>query len=878
MPHGEQGFTCAVWVNPYAAKNGQQMIVAKNRYSLNQREWGAMIDKDGRYTLYVRQGGWSTLASNILPTVGKWQHVAVAISGRTASLWVDGRSAGSLMLGRPVPRTEAPLTFGGVNDNGRIWQNLLGALDEAVLINRALADDEIAGLYEQQRAAAEVSEIHTPPRTEVYPLWSGGSIPKDPQDIPFAEGIEHQTLHDARTHDYKFLHGAAIIERHGTFFANWANSPTNENLQFETLQGRRSIDGGRTWGDVEMIGPGFDGPERHSHGVFMKHQGRLWTFAARFGKGTKGRRFPGLCAEAFVLNEQTDKWDSQGIVMTNCWPYDEPVRMANGNFITGGQDKDGLPVVAVSHGDDVTKWDSVLIPYDRRLQPSFAETTVWSEGDRVIAVIRGGGGVAWISTSDDFGRTWSKAGPSNLPMPRAKAYLGRLSTGQLYLISNFKNRDTLVVSVGRPGEDSLSSMWRIRHGRSEPPRFPGRAKSKQWSYPYGYEHDGKLHVVYSVGKEDCGLTSVPVKALTPKPPVKLWGGSALPKSSEAEALKGVRFHVIKQWEPKVDGYQWLHGVGLAWHKGRLYASYGHNVGRENTLTEEGRYSVSNDGGATWSKPMTIDVGTEADDLAVSHGVFLSLKGRLWSFLGAFHGTRERVHTRAYILDESSGSWEPKGAVIGGGFWPMQEPVKMSDANWILPGFIVGDGNPAAVAISEGDDLTKWNLVVIPKGPGVGNMWGESSIVVDGARVSNIARYGAKPLALAALSGDFGRNWTPMRESNLPMATSKPASGMLSTGQRYLVCSTTADGGTRRFPLTIAVSRPGEAEFSKVFVIRHAEFPGGPGESHARAALSYPYTIEHGGNLYIGYSNAGGRGGNHNSAELAIVPITSLTHQ
>ena len=104
-------------------------------------------------------------------------------------------------------------------------------------------------------------------------------------------------------------------------------------------------------------------------------------------------------------------------------------------------------------------------------------------------------------------------------MPRSKAYLGKLSTGQLYLVSNFKNRDTLIVSTGRAGESTRSSMWRIRHGKSVPPRFPGAAKSKQWSYPYGYEHDGKLYVVYSVGKEDCGLSVVPIESLAaPKPP------------------------------------------------------------------------------------------------------------------------------------------------------------------------------------------------------------------------------------------------------------------------------------------------------------------------------------------------------------------------
>jgi hypothetical protein len=64
-------------------------------------------------------------------------------------------------------------------------------------------------------------------------------------------------------------------------------------------------------------------------------------------------------------------------------------------------------------------------------------------------------------------------------------------------------------------------------------------------------------------------------------------------------------------------------------------------------------------------------------------------------------------------------------------------------------------------------------------------------------------------------------------------------------------------------------------FSKVFIIRPAVFPAGPGESHERAALAYPCATEHDGRLYVGYSNSGGRGGNHNSAELAIIPIGNL---
>jgi hypothetical protein len=154
------------------------------------------------------------------------------------------------------------------------------------------------------------------------------------------------------------------------------------------------------------------------------------------------------------------------------------------------------------------------------------------------------------------------------------------------------------------------------------------------------------------------------------------------------------------------------------------------------------------------------------------------------------------------------------------------------------------------------------------------MWGESSIIVDGTNVLNIARYAAKPLALISKSTDDGRTWSTMGESNLPMTTSKPAAGVLSTGQRYLVCTTAANNGGKRYPLTIAVSKPGKEVFSKVFVIRHAEHSG-LGESNPKSSLSYPCATEHDGKLYVGFSNNGGRKGNLNSAEMAVIPMDRL---
>jgi len=77
--------------------------------------------------------------------------------------------------------------------------------------------------------------------------------------------------------------------------------------------------------------------------------------------------------------------------------------------------------------------------------------------------------------------------------------------------------------------------------------------------------------------------------------------------------EGTVFHVIKPHEPDAGWYDWLHGVALAWHKGRLYASLGHNEATENTITEEAPWRASDDGGGRiWSPVRPIAAGDEEE--------------------------------------------------------------------------------------------------------------------------------------------------------------------------------------------------------------------------------------------------------------------------
>ena len=164
------------------------------------------------------------------------------------------------------------------------------------------------------------------------------------------------------------------------------------------------------------------------------------------------------------------------------------------------------------------------------------------------------------------------------------------------------------------------------------------------------------------------------------------------RAHEIPVLKGTEFRVIKPYEFDKDGYRFLHGVALAWHKGRLYASFGHNKGGENTDTEEARVCTSDDGGKTWSGSPRSMRATSRASVSATACSFRTRAG-----CGPFTAptpARCRTSTRgAYLLDETSGKWERKGTVVEGGFWPLGEPQRMDDGNWIMSGIRVGARQP-----------------------------------------------------------------------------------------------------------------------------------------------------------------------------------------
>lgn len=351
-------------------------------------------------------------------------------------------------------------------------------------------------------------------------LWTGRKI--TPEAIPLLDIATHVVVHRAQKGHYQFLLGADIVEHKGTLFCGWGNSKKNENDSGSIMACRRSVDGGLTWKDFEVIAPGSKGKGAHSHGAFCVQGDSLYALAPFAEYKLFGDSYPNLSTELFKLDNKTDKWDSMGIVISGeqFWKTAPPRSLDNGNLIMPGiicKKQKAEPAVAISDGGRLDKWRIIQIATPKR-NKNWSEGGLLIDGNKISLIYRN----SWnnlpkgqIALSDDYGESWTRGANTNIPMTPSKPCCGTLSTGQRYIIFNpvGNYRDSLAIAVSQQGEQTFSKIWRIQHGASPLPRTKGAGKKPQWAYPSAYEFDNKLYIVYAVGKEDCMLTIIPLSTL-----------------------------------------------------------------------------------------------------------------------------------------------------------------------------------------------------------------------------------------------------------------------------------------------------------------------------------------------------------------------------
>lgn len=334
--------------------------------------------------------------------------------------------------------------------------------------------------------------------------------------------VTHVNVERGQQGGYHYLHECAIAHHAGRFHACWANHPLWEsNETDEIIRGSTSTDG-ITWSQpTTWVAPPLAGGHSYNHSVLATHNGKLHGFLTRWID-----RKPGTML--FILNDATGQWEPTETHIPGFIPFAPPTRMADGNWIMGGEEGWWEAAVAVSHGDDWSKWDFIKIPRPTEMKLKFPETAIINQGDRLIALCRPfKQPTAPVSVSTDFGRTWDTLRLSNFPLGPSQPYAGVLSTGHQYLLTNSfdHGRALLTIAIADPGSRVFTRIRKLRHqqwpkrrlfggiGEMGDKRVSYVGRQTEWSYPAAIEHDGKLHIIYTHGKEDAVLSIVPVSVL-----------------------------------------------------------------------------------------------------------------------------------------------------------------------------------------------------------------------------------------------------------------------------------------------------------------------------------------------------------------------------
>ncbi len=343
----------------------------------------------------------------------------------------------------------------------------------------------------------------------MYKLWTPEHSFPEYEDMSYVPGMKYKQIHSATESDYHFLLGAALVVHRGVVRVCWANSKNKENDEQTVLREKCLTEAGIV---ADQIIASCENGYGRSHGVYYQDGLELYVFCPK-AKYKLLEEYPDLKMEAYYL-AQDGRYVSMGVVLdAPFWPMCQPILLSNGNLIMAGLEaKYKQPAIAICNRRNLLKWNMQTIPNAYGYN-CWGESTILPKEDRLLALVRGGKDNEHILVSESFdqGKTWTDLMESNFPISHSKLYAGRLTNGRSYVIFNMRgrgNRDTLAIAFGN---EHFENVYLIRDGFDESPKF---RKDNQWCYPYAFEHEKKLYVVYAKNKEDCEVAILPIENST----------------------------------------------------------------------------------------------------------------------------------------------------------------------------------------------------------------------------------------------------------------------------------------------------------------------------------------------------------------------------
>jgi len=314
---------------------------------------------------------------------------------------------------------------------------------------------------------------------------------------------------------YGFLHEAAVIEFKGILFAAWYNCPTLELTDRSPIRFTRSMDGGKTWEEPQIVADDPTGAILYCPPVFGIDDGKLYMLLNQMVSADHMHSL-----DLYVYEEETVSfkclWSRPIPFKLNTNVY----KMDNGKLLLPGRIGEldqfpNTPAVLISDSGKIdAEWRLVYIQPDGSLPDGaklvFPELSAVIDGANILIFCRDDErNVPLLYRSADYGESWVGPIAHDIPFSGSKIYSGTLEDGRNYVIGNMQpDRRKLVLLFSRPGEMKMSSGIVLHDG---PDAQLGYGEA--WHYPCACEADGKLYVIYTVNIKSPSLRGAVVSVI-----------------------------------------------------------------------------------------------------------------------------------------------------------------------------------------------------------------------------------------------------------------------------------------------------------------------------------------------------------------------------
>ena len=332
---------------------------------------------------------------------------------------------------------------------------------------------------------------------------------------------ENVTLYRATSEGYKFCHHANIGVFEDRLYAMWSNGIEHEDYNGQRILYSTSEEG-LDWSEPSILAPDPDGLEGPATCVATGFRGWDEVLVAYY---TVVRGDPGSTSFSLYARSSEDgvTWGEELEIVTGSY-LEAPRALQSGNLLLNGQSNLKQPRLLYSQeADGISGWQEASLPETADLL--YPEPTWFQRRDGTLVMLFRSENGNWLyaSTSRDDGRSWTLPAQTNFADATARSFAGNLPDGSAFIVNNpnqspgsvydsIGRRIPLTISVSRNGV-TFDRAFVVR-GEDTTMRFPGKNKLPGWQYPGATVYGDHLYVVYSINKEDVGLTRIRISDLT----------------------------------------------------------------------------------------------------------------------------------------------------------------------------------------------------------------------------------------------------------------------------------------------------------------------------------------------------------------------------